>query len=90
MDLLKQCRTDIDKVNSRIIELLAEREKLVREIGEYKRQNGLGVVDSKREKEMYNQLGEEAREYGLSGDYVEGVFRLIVNHSREIENGRNS
>ncbi|MEE3431370.1 MAG: chorismate mutase [Candidatus Enteromonas sp.] len=52
MNKLEECRLKIDAIDNEIIRLYEERMKAVKDIAEYKNENGLEVLDSSREKTM--------------------------------------
>ena len=52
MNKLEECRLKIDAIDNEIIRLYEERMKAVKDIAEYKSENGLEVLDSSREKTM--------------------------------------
>ncbi|MEE3401430.1 MAG: chorismate mutase [Candidatus Enteromonas sp.] len=52
MNKLEECRLKIDAIDNEIIRLYEERMKAVKDIAEYKIENGLEVLDSNREKTM--------------------------------------
>jgi monofunctional chorismate mutase len=52
MNKLEECRLKIDAIDNEIIRLYEERMKAVKDIAEYKIENGLEVLDSSREKTM--------------------------------------
>ena len=78
-------RGRIDVINEGVIELLGERAKVVKEIGEFKRVNGLDVFDAGREDAVFERVRSAAIERGLGEDFVEKVFRDIVEESKRIQ-----
>lgn len=52
MQKLEEIRSKIDVIDEKMAELFAERMKLVREVAEYKRANGLPIEDKAREEEI--------------------------------------
>ncbi len=58
---LNELRTEIDSVDSQLIELLTRRMEISRGIGEYKIANGLPVLDSAREEVKLQSVGEKCR-----------------------------
>jgi len=47
---IKFLRRKIDKITEKIIKLVAERERIVLEIGRVKKERGMPILDSEREK----------------------------------------
>jgi chorismate mutase/prephenate dehydratase len=52
MNKLEECRLKIDAIDNEIIRLYEERMEAVKDIAEYKIENGLEVLDPSREKTM--------------------------------------
>ena len=46
---LDDYREEIDRIDEQIIELFGRRMEVARRIGEYKKENGLNILDSARE-----------------------------------------
>lgn len=83
---LDKVRTDIDRINDRIVELLAERMKLAEIVVEEKRKTGLPIVNKEREEKIIRSVREKARTYDIDEDYIEEIFRSIIRHTIEWEN----
>ena len=49
---LEGCREGIDRINREMSELFCERMRLAGEIAAYKKENGLPVLDPRREREI--------------------------------------
>ena len=82
---LESLRAKIDECDKQIIELLARRFELVREIGIYKANHDLPVVDERREAEL---LEDRRRQSSATGNYsVENIFKLILEEARQIQKG---
>ena len=82
---IENLRKRIDEINDNILKLLGEREKICKEIGGIKKQNGMAIKDEKREEEIFSKLREKAKELDLDEEHVEKLFRLIIKNSRKIE-----
>ena len=82
---IDELRGRVDEIDEGIIELLAERAKIVCEIKRYKDENGLDVLDENREKRIFDGVRDLAREHGLDEDFVERVFREIVAESKRVQ-----
>jgi len=78
-------RARIDAVDQQILDLLAERVRIVLEVGEYKRERGLAVYDPVREREMLERLCSKAQ-VPLDQATVRGVFERLIDESRRLEN----
>jgi chorismate mutase len=79
-----ELRRQIDDIDQKILELVAARVRVVLEVGEYKRQRGMGVYDPARERNLLEHLASLAPA-PLDGDTVRRVFERLVDESRRIE-----
>lgn len=86
MDTLNELRTQIDQVDRQLLQLLAQRLELVKQVGEVKHQQGLPIYVPEREAEMLNARRAEAETLGISADLMEDVLRRIMRESYAREN----
>ena len=77
---IQELRTQIDRVDDELVRLYGERMELARQIGRYKRENGLPVLDAEREQKLLNRVGEKAGTENENG--VRELFELLMRHSR--------
>lgn len=83
---LAQSRRKIDALDYQILELLAQRLEICKEIAEYKQKNNLSVYDKKRELEITNNRIERFKELGFDEqEFVTKLFELIMKKSREVQ-----
>ena len=82
---IDELRGRVDEIDEGIIELLAERAKIVCEIKRYKDENGLDVLDENREKRIFDGVRNLASENGLDENFVERVFCEIVAESKKMQ-----
>jgi chorismate mutase/prephenate dehydratase len=81
---LEELRQLIDKVDARLVELIAERARIVQEVGHAKRTTGTSVYVPHREREVIERA--VARNPGpLSSRTIEAVFREIMSGSFVLE-----
>ena len=59
---IEELRARIDRIDSDLIRLYAERLETAAEIGKYKQEHNLPVFDPAREREVLNKVGAEAGE----------------------------
>ncbi len=78
---LDHLRRQIDECDNDIIEKLAKRMRISREIGLYKREHNMTVVQTKRYGEILDKRGTQGEECGMSGDFVREVFEAIHKES---------
>jgi chorismate mutase len=81
---LEALRRSIDDLDGRILELVAERVRVVLAVGEYKRRNNIAVYDPDRERKMLERLCGQAK-HPLDGDTVRRIFERLIDESRRIE-----
>lgn len=82
---LAQCRTDIEAIDQRLVELLAERVALGRKTATIKRAAGLPILDPQREAEVIRRAVTTAREHDLPVEAVREVFWHVVGLSRRAQ-----
>lgn len=78
---LEALRTQIDEIDNSLIELLAKRMRISREIGTYKREHDLTVVQNARYTEILYKRGAQGVLCGMSADFVKDVFESIHEES---------
>lgn len=74
---LEQLRQRIDECDRELIGVLARRMAVVREIGQYKTEHQLPVVQSKRFNQMLTQRIELAKQQHLSQEFITKVINAI-------------
>ena len=78
---LEELRSNLSAVDRRLVELIAERQKIVADIGRSKRTTGTGTRDYKREKEVLDMGRAQAEELGVDPDIVENLLQLLIRTS---------
>jgi chorismate mutase / prephenate dehydratase len=78
---LQDVRNQLDDIDRRIVADLAERDRLVSEVGNLKLALHGNLRDVQREEELLTRLVAEARTTGLDAHYVTRLFREILDHS---------
>ncbi len=79
---LEVSRKRIDKIDSRIIDLLAERQFEVEKVTEFKKSTGIPVRHPAREEDMISKRRFQAVSRKLDPDYLEELFRTVLRQSR--------
>ena len=77
---IQDYRAKIDQVDSELVRLYGERMEITREIGRYKREHNLPVLDTERERNLLNRVGEMAGEENENG--VRALFGFLMSQSR--------
>jgi chorismate mutase len=75
---LDELRQSLDRIDTALIALLAERFQITRKIGLYKKENALPSVDATREAEQFARIEQLAQMYGLDQPFLKSIFRLII------------
>ena len=75
---IEELRKEINRLNTEILEKLAQRIEVAKEIGAVKKRHGLPIVDRGREKRVIEQVRGLALSLGLDADGTERVFREII------------
>ncbi len=78
---LDDLRNDLSAVDRNIVDLIADRQRLVNEIGRQKQTTGTGTRDYAREKDVLDMGRAQARELGLEPDLVEEIQRSLIRSS---------
>jgi len=81
---LDELRRQIDQVDSRLLELIHERVRLVLQVGTYKARHGLAVYDPERERRLLERLTALAQP-PLEPDTVRRIFERLIDESRNLE-----
>ena len=78
-------RARIDEIDREVLQLLAKRMEVVREVAEYKKGRGAQVRDYEREHQMLVERRAQAQSLGLAPQPVESVYRQIMLASRDYQ-----
>ena len=77
-DALSGIRERLDDVDVALVGILAERRALIREVIDFKRARGMGVVDRGREDAMLTRIGTMACDRGLDPRIARQVLRAVI------------
>ncbi|MCR4592470.1 MAG: bifunctional 3-deoxy-7-phosphoheptulonate synthase/chorismate mutase type II [Bacteroidaceae bacterium] len=80
-DTLKDLRKEIDEIDNELIDLLAKRMSICRNIGEYKKENGLTVVQTRRYSEILDKRGAQGSLLGIDTQCIKNIFEHIHEES---------
>ena len=80
---LDELRNNLSSVDKKQVELIAERQKIVAEIGKSKLDSGTGTRDYAREKDVLDMGREQAEALGVDPDLAEGILRQLIRTSLE-------
>lgn len=78
---ISQLRKQIDELDNQMMELLAKRMRVCREIGQYKKDHNMTVLQSARYSEILDKRGAQGALCGMSPEFVAKVFESIHEES---------
>ena len=85
-------RQQIDRINEELIELLARRMRVTCEIGRYKKEHKMPVVQPERYSNLMDRLVRNGEELGMSEEFIRSILAAIheesVRQQLEIVNGK--
>jgi chorismate mutase len=81
---LRELRDAIDQIDRHIVELLAQRLRLVMSVGDYKRANSLPIYDAERERDLLARVANAAPS-PLEPAMAQRIFQCVIQESRELE-----
>jgi len=80
-------RRQIDAIDARLLELLAERREAVAQVLAAKQAGGLPLRDADREEELLVRRIRQGRQLGLEARFVTALFHEIIDHSLRDQEG---
>ncbi len=81
--IISELRSRIDIIDDELLRLFAKRMNISEEIGKYKKQHGIAVLQMGRWEKILNDYLKKAEKIGLNRDFVKAVFEQI--HKESIE-----
>lgn len=78
---LEQLRKQIDIIDDELIHMLSSRMKVSREIGLYKKENEITILQSTRWKEILDKFLERAKQNNLSEEFITKFIKAIHDES---------
>jgi chorismate mutase/prephenate dehydrogenase len=80
---LDELRTRLSAVDRKLVDLIAERQQIVGEIGKSKLVAGTGTRDYAREKDVLDMGRAQALDAGVDPDLVENLLQMLIRTSLE-------
>ena len=74
-------RQQIDQIDNDLLEALSKRMRISREIGQYKKEHSMPVVQTGRYDDILNSRAAAAEELGINGDFMKTVYQAIHEES---------
>ena len=78
---LHELRRQIDECDNELIEILAKRMRVCREIGTFKKEHSMTVLQTGRYNEILDKRGAQGSLCGMDSDFVKNVFEAIHEES---------
>ncbi|NDH45173.1 MAG: chorismate mutase family protein [Actinobacteria bacterium] len=82
---LDDLRKQIDDIDSAIVELLAQRMEVCREVADLKSQTNTAVIQPQRVREVLTTRRQWAIDNDVDPDFVEQLFRILLSETHRIE-----
>lgn len=83
--MLEALRKHIDVIDTQIIQIIAQRDAIVKQIGAYKKEHNLKVLDNSREEQLHQFHKQKAQENDISEQLIEQIFNILINHSKGVQ-----
>ncbi|MCF8217856.1 MAG: bifunctional 3-deoxy-7-phosphoheptulonate synthase/chorismate mutase type II [Bacteroidales bacterium] len=81
LDPLTKLRSEIDKIDREMLEILARRMNIIREIGHYKKAHNVTILQSDRFREMIKDRLAQAEKYDLDKSFLLKLLQQIHKES---------
>jgi chorismate mutase len=85
MSDLTQLRIDIDGIDDRIVDLLAQRFAICRQVADYKLRHDIPVVLPERIEQVKTRCADRAERQGVDRAFVLALYALIIDQTCETE-----
>ena len=82
---LEEYRKQIDVIDMEIVELFSKRFEIVKQIGTFKKENNIPVVDNNRFQKVLEKVENIAEKQGVSKDFINDIYNIIHKYSCELE-----
>ena len=88
LEELHSVRTRLDELDQRLVQALAERQRLVAEVAALKADPALPLQDAGRERDLLGRVAKLAEAEHLDGYFVQSLYRRILEHSVRFQAAR--
>ena len=78
---ITQLRHQIDELDNQLMDLLSKRMRVCREIGQYKKEHNMTILQTARYNEILEKRGAQGALCGMDSQFVANVFELIHEES---------
>lgn len=88
---LEKLRQQINQLDDELMQLLSQRMKVAEKIGQYKKENNITILQTKRWNEILERACKKGDKAGLSREfvtkYLDAVHMESINHQNKVFNG---
>lgn len=84
---LEELRSEIDKIDQQLIDIIAQRMTIVEQIGNYKKANKITILQLKRWNQIFRERLESGQELGLSREFIMKLLEVV--HEESIQRQTN-
>ncbi|MBU0764423.1 MAG: chorismate mutase [Bacteroidetes bacterium] len=81
IDLLNRYREQIDSLDIQMLELLSRRMQIVENIGQYKKENNVTILQLRRWQEIILSRTKQGNALGLSEEFIKKILQLVHKES---------
>jgi|UniRef100_A0A6C0J6T1 monofunctional chorismate mutase len=81
---MDEFRKSIDLIDNQLMELLINRLHIVKEIGEYKRENNLPILDKNREQLIYDKINNKYIS-DVENNFVKSIYIKLMEETKKIQ-----
>lgn len=78
---LTELRSQIDKLDDELLELLTRRMRVSRDIGQYKKEHNMPVLQARRYEELLERRAGQAEQMGMDREFMRTVLQAIHEES---------
>ena len=82
---LNEIRRKIDEIDNKILELIAQRNSLAKDIAEIKSQLGISIEDKEREKYKYDKIRKLCKEHNVDENIGKTIFEILIEHNKALQ-----
>jgi chorismate mutase len=90
LDKLGLLRSQIDRFDEQLLDLLEQRMNVAETIGKYKKDNNITILQNQRWEEIIKKVAAKGQSKGLSSEFIEQMFKAIhqesINHQLKVMN----
>ncbi len=85
---LRVLRREIDRINAQLVDMLAQRLEIGKELAKLKKKLGREIRDEARERAIVDSARRLARDRGVDPGFVESLMRLVIAQTAGVERER--